>query len=85
MDPSVVNVHAAKSSLSKLIKRAEKGERITLARDGKPVAQLVPFPRHDGSSLPPEDPLLNLDKFAVAGPGGKLSNADIDRLLYGRM
>jgi hypothetical protein len=33
--------------------------------------------------LPPDDPLLNLDTFAVDGPGGKLSNGDIDRLLYG--
>jgi hypothetical protein len=30
------------------------------------------------------DPLLNLAEFAVAGPGGKLTNPEIDRILYGR-
>jgi prevent-host-death family protein len=84
MESPMVNIHAAKSSLSKLIKRAEKGERITIARDGRPVAQLVPVARHDDSHLSPDDPLLNLDTFAVAGPGGGLSNADIDQMLYGR-
>lgn len=79
-----INIHAAKTQLSQLIKRAERGERITIARDGKPVAQLGPAPRRKSVSLPPDDPLLNLDTFAVEGAGGKLSNADIDRILYGK-
>jgi hypothetical protein len=33
--------------------------------------------------LSPDDPLLNLDRFAVEGPGGKMTNKDIDHLLYG--
>ena len=84
MPATVVNIHAAKSTLSRLVKRAEKGERITIARAGRPVAELGPVPRRGRSALSPDDPLLNLDGFAVAGPGGKMSNADIDRLLYGR-
>ena len=83
MDATVVNIHAAKSGLSRLIKRAEKGERITIARAGRPVAQLGPAPQGGEQALSPDDPLLNLDKFAVSGPGGRLSNADIDRMLYG--
>ena len=35
-------VHAAKTNLSKLIERAEKGEEIVIARGKKPVARLVP-------------------------------------------
>lgn len=84
MPPMVVNIHAAKSDLSRLVKRAEKGERITIARAGRPVAQLGPAPQGERAELSPDDPLLNLDTFAIAGPGGKMSNADIDRLLYGR-
>ena len=38
-----VNVHEAKTHLSKLIAEVEKGHEIVLARDGKPVAKLVPF------------------------------------------
>lgn len=37
-----VNVHEAKSSLSKLLERVESGERIVIARNGRPVADLVP-------------------------------------------
>jgi prevent-host-death family protein len=37
-----VNVHEAKTQLSKLLKRAEAGEEIVIARDGTPVARLAP-------------------------------------------
>ena len=83
MSKAIINVHAAKTQLSQLVARAERGERITIARDGKPVAQLGPAPRTKRAALPPDDPLLHLDEFALEGKGGKLTNADIDRLLYG--
>jgi prevent-host-death family protein len=37
-----VNIHAAKTNLSQLIAEAEAGEKITIARSGKPVVRLVP-------------------------------------------
>lgn len=37
-----VNVHHAKTNLSKLIWRAEAGDEVIIARDGKPVVKLVP-------------------------------------------
>lgn len=40
--PSTVNIHAAKTHLSRLLERVEAGESITIARAGKPVADLVP-------------------------------------------
>jgi prevent-host-death family protein len=80
----VVNIHDAKTRLSQLVARAERGERITIARAGRPVAQLGPAPRSGRAALPPDDPLLNLGDFAVAGRGGSLTNADIDEILYGR-
>jgi prevent-host-death family protein len=39
----VVNVHEAKTQLSRLLARVEAGERIVIARAGKPVAVLVPI------------------------------------------
>lgn len=81
---STVNIHAAKTQLSRLVARAERGEKITIARDGRPVAQLGPSPRRKAVVLSPDDPLLNLDQFAVDGAGGALSNADIDRIVYGK-
>ena len=38
-----INVHEAKTQLSKLIAKAEAGEEVIIARHGKPVARLVPF------------------------------------------
>jgi len=37
-----VNVREAKTELSRLLKQVEAGERIVIARSGKPVAVLVP-------------------------------------------
>ncbi|MEP6799420.1 MAG: type II toxin-antitoxin system prevent-host-death family antitoxin [Lapillicoccus sp.] len=45
--PIVVNVHEAKSTLSRLLERVEAGERVVIARAGKPIADLVPHPRAD--------------------------------------
>jgi prevent-host-death family protein len=42
-----VKLHAAKTNLSKLVKRAESGEEIVIARGDKPVAKLVPFATSD--------------------------------------
>ena len=36
-----VNIHFAKTNLSRLIERVERGEEITIARAGKPVAVLT--------------------------------------------
>lgn len=38
-----VNIHAAKTQLSKLVDQASKGDTFVLARAGKPVAKLVPL------------------------------------------
>jgi prevent-host-death family protein len=38
-----VNMHEAKSTLSQLVSAVEAGEEVILARDGKPVARLVPI------------------------------------------
>ena len=37
-----VNIYEAEPQLSKLVARAEAGERITVARNGRPVAELGP-------------------------------------------
>ncbi len=43
-----VGMHEAKTKLSQLVERAESGEEILIARNGKPVARLVPI-ASDGS------------------------------------
>jgi prevent-host-death family protein len=38
-----VNIHAAKTQLSRLVDAAAAGQEIVIARAGKPVAKLVPL------------------------------------------
>ncbi len=38
-----VNIHAAKTQLSRLVEKAAAGEEIIIARAGKPVARLMPL------------------------------------------
>ena len=38
----VVNIHEAKTQLSRLIERAARGEHIVIAKAGKPVVDLIP-------------------------------------------
>jgi antitoxin (DNA-binding transcriptional repressor) of toxin-antitoxin stability system len=46
--PTTVNIHEAKTHLSKLLARVEAGETIVIARAGKPVAELrAPTPKVD--------------------------------------
>ncbi len=45
MTANVVNVHDAKTHLSRLLDRAAAGEEIVIGRAGKPVARLVPLER----------------------------------------
>jgi prevent-host-death family protein len=47
-----VNIHEAKTHLSRLVARVERGEVITLARDGRPVARLVPLAARKGRRVP---------------------------------
>lgn len=50
----LVNIHAAKTHLSRLVERAAAGEDIVIARAGRPVARLVAYapavsPRQPGA------------------------------------
>ena len=54
MAADIVNIHEAKTHLSRLVERVEAGEEIVIARAGRPIARLVPYrartkPRTPGS------------------------------------
>ncbi|MBI3890220.1 MAG: type II toxin-antitoxin system Phd/YefM family antitoxin [Candidatus Wallbacteria bacterium] len=38
-----VNVHEAKTQLSRLLELVRRGEQVLIAKSGKPVARLVPY------------------------------------------
>ncbi|HEX5583250.1 type II toxin-antitoxin system Phd/YefM family antitoxin [Gaiella sp.] len=44
---TVVNMHEAKTHLSRLVERARQGEDVVIAKAGRPVARLVPLTEAD--------------------------------------
>ena len=54
-----VNVHEAKTQLSRLLELVEEGETVVIARHGEPVAELVPARRQTGFpfGIASEEPL----------------------------
>ena len=54
-----VNIHEAKTNLSKLVAKAAKGEPFVIAKAGKPMARLMPL------SEPPRAKKLGLLKGRI--------------------
>jgi prevent-host-death family protein len=54
-----INIHEAKTNLSRLIERVENGEEVVIARAGKPVATLVPFAPKKRNDIAPPGSLKN--------------------------
>ncbi len=50
-----VNIHQAKTHLSRLLKRVLLGEEVVFAKAGKPVARLVPYREADAARVPGQD------------------------------
>ena len=49
---TTVNVHEAKTQLSRLLERVLQGEEIVIARSGRPVASLVAIPERPARRVP---------------------------------
>lgn len=47
-----VNMHQAKSTLSRLVERALAGEDVVIARNGEPLVRLVPVPKERKLRIP---------------------------------
>lgn len=47
-----VNMHQAKTSLSRLVERALAGEEIVIARNGEPLVKLVPIEKDPPRRIP---------------------------------
>jgi prevent-host-death family protein len=50
--PIIINVHEAKTHLSKLIDQAHAGREIILAKAGTPYARLVPLEKASNRRVP---------------------------------
>ena len=70
-----VNMHQAKSSLSRLVERALAGEEVIIARNGEPLVRLVPVPK----TLQPRVPGRGKGKISI-GPDFEFTDAEITEL-----
>jgi len=66
----------------RVLRAVGRGEGVLLTYRGKPVARLEPV-RPTDRNVGDDDPLLRVDDFALDGPGGPLSNDEIDAVIYG--
>jgi prevent-host-death family protein len=48
----IVNMHQAKTSLSRLVERALAGEEVVIARNGEPLVRLVPVEKKSEPRVP---------------------------------
>ena len=48
----VVNMHQAKTTLSRLVERALAGEEVIIGRNGTPLVRLVPVPKKAEPRIP---------------------------------
>ena len=71
-----VNIHAAKTHLSRLVEAAAKGEPFVIAKAGKPMVKVVP--------LDPPQPIQRLGfmegEFDVPDDFDEMGSAEIERL-----
>lgn len=47
-----LNIHEAKTHLSKYLKRLREGDRIVICRRNEPIAEIVPLPKHRKTPRP---------------------------------
>jgi len=49
---ATVNIHEAKTNLSRLLRRVSAGEEIVIAKAGRPIARLVPVTQKPARRVP---------------------------------
>lgn len=72
-----VNIHEAKTHLSRYLERVAQGEEMTIARAGHPLARLVPYE----NALPPR--VLGLGQATIPEDFDRMAGAEITDLFEG--
>ncbi len=76
-----VNIHEAKTHLSKLIDQASKGEPFIIARAGKPVVKVVPIDAPTGKKVRRFGFLAG--QVSVPDDFDRMGAEEIERMFYG--
>jgi prevent-host-death family protein len=76
-----VNMHEAKTHLSRLVERAAKGEGFIIAKAGKPLVKVVPL--SSGEAAVPRRLGFLTGEIAVPDDFDRMGQDDIDRQFRG--
>jgi len=76
----VVNMHEAKTHLSRLVREAESGQPFIIARGGKPLVRVVPLEAAD--SVPRR--IGFLPGLAVPDDFDRMGGEEIEKMFGGR-
>lgn len=74
----IVNIHHAKTHLSKLVEEVKEGKEVIIGKAGKPVAKLVPYKE----VVKPRKPGLWKGKIWVSEDFNE-EDEEINKLFYG--
>ena len=74
-----ITTHEMRFGFSRVLKAVRAGRPLTLTYRNKPLARIVPLPTQPLPAA--DDPIFRLHELAE--PIGPLTNADIDRAIYG--
>ena len=74
-----VNIHKAKTHLSRLIEAAAKGEPFIIAKAGKPLVKVVPV---DAPTAPKRFDFMK-GQFTVPDDFDTMDQEEIEQLFYG--
>ena len=78
----VVNLHEAKTHLSRLVDAAANGEPFIIAKAGKPLAKVVPLEAHGGAQA--ERLGFMAGQIVVPDDFDRMGSAEIESLFAGR-
>ena len=59
----IVNIHEAKTHLSRLLERVQRGEEITIAKAGRPIARLTAYSERPARRVPGGDRIVIHESF----------------------
>ena len=77
-----VNIHQAKTQLSKLVEDASKGEPFIIAKAGKPVVKVMPLKAPTASQVRRLGFMAG--QFTVPDDFDRMNQSEIERLFAGK-
>jgi len=72
-----VGAYEAKTHLARLLERVQRGERVTITRRGRPIAELHPVGQRDPAALRAALARLDESRARLRGQGVRVSREDI--------